>query len=83
MAVGHGKGVQGVMERIVIKSRRNNGNGLTRCDMCDNLTWDNMTTTYYNKAANTSFTICSECERKMLKRWLIHGYLVKEEKTNG
>ena len=72
------------MERIVIKSKRNNGNGLTKCDWCENLTWDNMTTTYYNEVDNSSFTLCFKCERQIIKRWLKkHGYSVKEETDNG
>ena len=71
------------MERKVIMIRWRTGNGLTKCDWCDNITWDTMTKDCYNEYTNTTLTLCSECLGALRHYWLTQGYVVKEPTIDG
>ncbi len=71
------------MERKIITIRRRTGNGLTRCDNCDVLTWDSMTYDFINEYYNNEMTFCSQCKPEIKKYWLEHGYIVKESTIDG
>lgn len=66
------------MERKVITIRRRTGNGLTKCDWCDNITWDVMTKDCHNEYNNTSLIVCTECGLALKQYWLTQGYIIKE-----